>query len=103
MNVIKVVNRVKTAEYIGRGSVLGNPFAMRNQSQAERNRVCEEYQIWFDNKVKSKDPSVRQELIRLYNLAKTRDIQLSCFCAPKRCHGDIIKAFLDKALKMGES
>lgn len=86
----------KDAIYIGRGSPLGNPFAMKGMSQDERDRVCDAYIIWFDTKVKERDPVVMDELRRIYLLAKNEPITLGCFCAPKRCHGETIKSFLDE-------
>ena len=49
--MIKVVNKYKEANYyyIGRGSILGNPFVMNNQSIEERNRVCNEYKKYIEN------------------------------------------------------
>jgi len=84
------------AQYIGRGSPLGNPFAMK--SEADRDAVCDQYQAWFDHKVKNGDERVMDELRRLYRLAKKGDLVLGCFCAPKRCHGETIKAFLETHL-----
>ena len=84
------------AQYIGRGSPLGNPFVMK--SEADRDAVCDQYQAWFDRKVKNGDERVMNELRRLYRLAKKGDLVLGCFCAPKRCHGETIKAFLETHL-----
>ena len=39
------------AQYIGRGSPLGNPFVMK--SEADRDRVCDQYAVWFDERVKA--------------------------------------------------
>jgi len=84
------------AEYIGRPSPLGNPFPMQNESQ--RDEVCDKYKAWFDKQVKDNNPIVMNELRRLYTIAKVGDLKLGCFCAPKRCHGDTIKAFLETYL-----
>lgn len=86
----------KNAQYIGRGSPLGNPFYMADESQ--RDTVCDHYQVWFDHKVADLDPQVMRELDRLYLLAKQGDLVLGCFCAPKRCHGETIKAYLETLL-----
>jgi hypothetical protein len=86
----------KDAIYIGRGSPLGNPFAMKGMSQEERDRVCDAYIVWFDEKVAERDQAVMGELSRIYLLAKKQPVTLGCFCAPKRCHGETIKAFLDQ-------
>jgi hypothetical protein len=80
------------AQYIGRGSPLGNPFRMNDER--DRDRVCDQYQVWFNDKVAANDPVVMNELRRLYRLAAKGDLKLGCFCAPRRCHGDTIKRFL---------
>jgi len=88
----------KDAIYIGRGSPLGNPFAMKGMSQEERDRVCDAYIGWFNEQIHMMNPVVHTELSRIYQLALTQPITLGCFCAPKRCHGETIKAFLDQYL-----
>ena len=70
---------VKYDVYIGRGSKWGNPFAMKNWSDEERNRVCDEYEEWFMK---------QQHLIE--SLPELKDRVLGCYCKPKRCHGDFL-------------
>lgn len=83
------------AQYIGRGSALGNPFVMKHEG--ERDEVCEKYEVWFKKKVAENDPRVMNELRRLFVLhRKQGQLTLGCFCAPKRCHGETIKRFLDQ-------
>lgn len=86
------------AVYIGRPSPLGNQFAM--QSEDDRDDVCDRYEAWFNAKIAEEDPAVIAELGRLCDLAAQGNLVLGCFCAPKRCHGDTIKRFLD--LVIGE-
>lgn len=87
------------AEYIGRGSPLGNPYPMENNTLAERDRVIALYKVWFNEKLKERDPVVCNELKRLYDLAKERgELILGCYCTPKRCHGEVIANFLNAAL-----
>ena len=90
--MIKVVNKrswVKdNAEivevYIGRPSVLGNPY------KGERSQVIAQYRTWLWNEINKKS-QVLTELLRLKEIAEVADIALICWCAPKPCHGDIIK------------
>jgi TatD DNase family protein len=58
----------------------GNPFAMRDQSDRERERVISEYRAWLMN---------QPELV---NKAKSelRGKILACWCAPKDCHGHVL-------------
>ena len=90
---IEVVRKPARGEYVGRPSVLGNPFVMRSETQ--RDEVCDRYQQWFDEKVKANDPLVMGELRRLFRIGKAQGVlRLVCFCAPKRCHAETIAAFL---------
>jgi hypothetical protein len=96
MNVIiTVVNKfvIKEFEYIGRGSPLGNPFNMRGRTDAERDQVCDLYSTWLDEQLLT-NQAIIDELNRLYTLSLTGPVNLGCFCAPKRCHGDRIKQIL---------
>lgn len=76
----KVVNlrKEKYDVYIGRGSKWGNPFMMKNYSEEERNRVCDEYEKWFWT---TDLPNQIHEL---------KNKKLGCYCKPKRCHGDFL-------------
>jgi len=73
--------------FIGRGSIFGNPFVIGRDG--DRDQVIEKYRryLWIDFQ-RNGDPSkfIRQLAIK----AKLMDIILECFCAPKRCHGDVI-------------
>ena len=86
----KVVNKYKDEYdvYIGRGSKWGNPFQMKDSSQKERDRVCDEYEKYI-----VKQDNLMNDIGReLYG--KT----LGCFCKPKRCHGDFLKLLADKGV-----
>ena len=75
--------------YVGRPSLLGNPFPMRKES--ERNQVCDQYLDWLRTQYKE-NPAVRAKLHWLAGLAKRQPVELVCYCAPLRCHADSIKA-----------
>ena len=89
-----------SAEYqvrVDRTSVLGNPFYMA--SEAERDAVCDKYEVYFKNKISLEDNAFMAELRRLYRIAKRYGkLELFCWCAPKRCHAETIKKFLEKYL-----
>ena len=103
--MITVVN-VKTFkgpyEYCGRASAyyslpaspLANPFPMRNES--DRERVLTSYDKWLVEKTNTGDKAVCAELKRLLHIAERGDLNLGCYCAPKACHCDAIKALLEK-------
>ena len=106
---ITVTNKYKpdpankaTTVYCGRGSALGNPFPMRDGS--DRDRVCNNYEEWFKNMV---DPimcyndearRMTQQLNIIKRAASKGDVYLQCFCAPKRCHCDTIKKYIEENL-----
>jgi hypothetical protein len=98
--MIKVVHKSSEPNHIycGRGSVLGNPFEMGNES--ERDKVCEQYKKYFHQKVEiEKDETILKELRIIYKKALHGDVNLGCYCAPKRCHCETIKEFIEKKLK----
>ncbi|MCP4354673.1 MAG: DUF4326 domain-containing protein [Proteobacteria bacterium] len=80
----------------------GNPFEKRENckhTQAERDRVCDLYEEYFQQEIQKKDSELRKSVISLYRQAKQgKNILLLCHCHPKRCHADTIKTFLEKQL-----
>ena len=97
--MIKIVNKkVYAGEgvYIGRPSVLGNPFKIG--VHGDREQVIEKYRVWLRGEWK-KDGKVKQELIRLAKLSKEGDLILICWCYPKACHGDVLKDAIEKITK----
>jgi len=79
---------------VDRSSILGNPFPMKAVSQ--RDRVCDQYAEYAAKKIKESG-AYRQEMIRLYRLYKEHgQLRLFCWCAPKRCHAETIKKYLEQ-------
>lgn len=75
--------------YIGRPSVLGNPFAIGRDGSREE--VIRKYQEWLREEWK-KEGAVHKELLKLAHEYKSRgSLTLVCWCAPLPCHGDFIK------------
>lgn len=99
---ILVINKRKGAKappagahiiYIGRPSVLGNPFPMQNES--ERPGVISRYEIWLRDEWK-KGGAVRRELEALAKRVRDGEVlALQCWCAPKPCHGDVIRRAIE--------
>ncbi|MBR6516950.1 MAG: DUF4326 domain-containing protein [Bacilli bacterium] len=91
--------------YIGRGSILGNPFTYdgKRSSLAKLSfKTVEEaiaaYEIYFDE-MYSFDADFKKEFDKIYNLYKRgEDVYLQCFCYPKPCHGQVIIDRLQKKL-----
>lgn len=99
---LQVIDKKKTScIYVGRGknSLLGNPFYMKDEKQ--RNRVCNQYEDYFFGKLQSNSKDFVDELSRLIEITIDQGyIRLGCFCAPKRCHADTIKRFIDNSLNI---
>ena len=88
----------KADVYCGRGSALGNPFKMEDKSDEQRNIVCEQYKTYFNQKVLvQRDQSMLRQLSKIYKFIQTNgDVKLGCFCAPKRCHCETIKQYIEE-------
>ena len=78
----RVVNKNKEPydEYIGRGSVWGNPFTVQEYGR----ELCIEKYDRYIRKRLEEEPELVKELLGLKG--KT----LGCFCKPQACHGDIL-------------
>lgn len=85
-------------EYIGRPSPLGNPFAIGRDGTREE--VIAKYSEWLTRAISpGVNRAARDEFTRLWRKAKAgEDLTLVCWCAPKACHGDVIKQRLESFL-----
>ncbi|PPQ35562.1 protein of unknown function [Rhodoblastus acidophilus] len=84
-----VVNKhthIKTPNdtYIGRGGKWGNPFVIGKDG--DRNEVVRKYRCMI---------TANDKLLADIHELKGRN--LVCFCAPKLCHGDILKELADRS------
>jgi len=92
--MITVLNKSKTdlGFYIGRPSIFGNPFEIGKDGT--RSEVIEKYEIYFIQRLES-DEKFKKAFSQLITLAHNGDLQLLCWCNPQRCHGDIIKKYIE--------
>ena len=75
-------------------SPLGNSFIMSEES--ERDYVCDKYDAWFTKKVQAMDPRIMEELGRIDDIGRRYGkLNLFCWCAPKRCHAETVKKYLE--------
>ena len=83
---------------VDRSSILGNPFYMKDESK--RDEVCDKYEEYFYNKLIYKDDvkKLLKEMINVYK--ECGKLRLFCWCAPKRCHAEVIRNYIYKV--MGE-
>jgi len=80
--------------YCGTGSALENPFIVIDESDEERDRICEEYIDYLNTNLKDEDK--RQQLNNIWKIGKEQgEVILGCICFPKRCHCDTIKDIID--------
>ena len=83
--------------YIGRPSPLGNPFEIGRDGG--RDEVIERYQVWLLERLGYSNPS-SQMFVELFDeLCDKNVLILTCWCKPKRCHGEVIRDFLLQAWK----
>lgn len=91
--------------YIGRGSVLGNPYTHIKDRKTkaiyevkDRDEAIDRYSDYFDLMYGS-NIAYTKAIDEIYDLYKKgEDVYLGCFCKPLRCHGDVIKGKLEKRL-----
>lgn len=100
-NQIVIVNVYydKPDVYCGRGSALGNPFKMENSSNdCERDLVCSQYEEYFNQKVlETRDQAMLRQLTKIFKILMSKgSVKLGCFCAPKRCHCETIKRYIEE-------
>lgn len=84
-----------------RVSPLGNPFKLRDASEKERHRICNEYDRYFNENL---NPDVApgrflEYLDQIIQAASKRDITIGCWCAPRRCHCQTIKDYVEREVK----
>lgn len=86
--------------YIGRGSALGNPYPLPKYSRDESIKM---YDTELSLCLATKDNTLNlnyQGVIQLLNLIwwynhMEGQCNLVCYCAPLKCHGDIIKKIVE--------
>lgn len=77
--------------FIGRPSVLGNPFPINKY--CNRKECLAKYRVYLKTQI-AKRTKVYNELRRIQMLEEKepkKEIRILCFCKPLPCHGDIIK------------
>jgi hypothetical protein len=107
MSTYKKTNKVvhckkeKYDQYIGRPTKWGNPFSHLPNSAAHirvknREEAVEAYREWL---LGTNYRGVLQEQRQwiLDNLPILKGKTLGCFCAPKSCHGDVLRELLNSS------
>ena len=101
MHPITVVNRHHPEHtyphgetiYIGRGSPLGNPYPLGDY--LTREHCIQDYEIYLKERILMRDSNIMAALKAIHSAAQDHPVNLQCFCAPKKCHGDSIKKLIE--------
>jgi hypothetical protein len=81
--------------YVGRPTPLGNPFRLEREDQREE--VVARYAAWLEEELRQGNREVARALEELYRRLKRQGVlTLLCFCAPRRCHGEVIAEHLKR-------
>jgi len=108
--MIKVINKKNSpyvkGEYIGRPSILGNPYTHLKTSKFKdlilvktRNQSVEFYDKWLEESLKN-NVDVYLEFERLVDLyIQKSELNLICWCDPLPCHGHILREYIFKRVK----
>ena len=92
-------------EYIGRPSVLGNPYSHKEKTIAKFkvptiDKAVDSYDVYLRGKIVDGDKEIIDELKRLLKIYKRENLILGCWCFPfHRCHGDVIETILEEIRK----
>lgn len=112
--MIKVVNKHKHVPthndfYIGRGSGLGNPYTHQplETTKAEfqvktRDEAIKMYRDNFGRILRSDVEANKLFSELLMRALMKLDINLVCYCEPQKCHGHVLKEFLDDSVRVLE-
>ena len=92
--------------YVGRpakgevNSKLANPFPIVRDTEAQRDDVTARFEAWLLERLAKEGHPVQVEFLALVErVRKGEHIALACYCAPKKCHADIIKKYLEQYLE----
>ncbi|MGL4616485.1 MAG: DUF4326 domain-containing protein [Shewanella sp.] len=96
----------ETAVYIGRGTILGNPYSHIPSSfpniirVKNRGEACKKYDELFHKILNDPHDFRHAELTKQLDslvdiLNKEGSLTLLCYCAPHKCHGETIAAHLE--------
>ena len=74
----------KGARYIGRGTPFGNPFAIGEDG--DRDTVIRKFRDWLIREIDDGNPRILEAMRGL-----REDTPLVCSCAPRPCHGEVVR------------
>jgi hypothetical protein len=78
--------------YVGRPSVLGNPFVVGRDGS--RNELIAQYRRWLWARLQEPNSPQEHELRRLLARAAAGELELLCWCHPLPCHAEVVRSAL---------
>ena len=79
-------------------SPLANPFKVNRES--ERNVKIEQYQQWLGDRLSDPMGEESEYLDRaVSSLLKHRELNLACWCSPKKCHAEVVASFIGERVQ----
>ena len=92
-------------EYIGRPSIIGNPFThipkgtLAKFIVRDREEAVSKYEAWIREEMVSNE-AIKKEINRLVDKYRIEGkLILICWCSPLACHGDVIKKIIEERLE----
>jgi hypothetical protein len=78
---------------VDRSTVLGNPFEIT--PECDRYQSIAQYRVWLWERMREKKAVWLKllELVRIYQA--TDELVLGCWCAPLKCHAEVIRAAIE--------
>lgn len=77
--------------YVGRGTPFGNPFKA-TEMPGGREEAIERYDVYLQTEIQRPWSRLNAALKSLaHRVANGESIVLTCWCAPKRCHAEVIR------------
>lgn len=89
--------------YCGRGSKLGNMYSHMPGTKAEfivesRDVAIDKYEEWLLQQLANKNPVICRSMNYIFFKARYGNVNLVCYCAPKKCHCDVIKRVIEEKI-----
>lgn len=90
--------------YVGRGSPLGNPYTHRKNSKAkfvvsDRETAILKYKEYLLEEISKENVKILSEIQKIQNKLAKGNVNLVCYCSPKKCHAEVIKEIITEKIK----
>jgi len=87
--------------YVGRGSPLGNPYTSRKNSKAnfqvpDKETAISKYKEYLLEEISKENVKILKEIHKIENKIRKGNVNLICYCYPKKCHAEVIREVILK-------